>query len=87
VVVLASVADSELSALRSTRGRHGSLTVVQFDRSSWEDGWTSPASAPSTGLVLVTGAMAFSDAWNRSMHPRARSLSGTPAGRATGSPS
>jgi uncharacterized protein (DUF58 family) len=74
VVVVATIAESELVALRSARGRHGSLTVVQFDRSCWEDGRSSPPSNPTTGLVLATGAVAFPDAWNRAMHPRARSI-------------
>jgi uncharacterized protein (DUF58 family) len=72
VVVVATIADSELTALRSARGRHGSLSVVQFDRSCWEPGRGSAPSTPSPGLVVVTGDRPFPDAWNRAMHPRAR---------------
>jgi uncharacterized protein (DUF58 family) len=72
VVVVASIAESELTALRSARGRHGSLTVVQFDRSCWEPTHTVAAGAASPGLVRATRELSFADAWNRAMHPRAR---------------
>ncbi|MEY2455261.1 MAG: hypothetical protein QOK06_355 [Acidimicrobiaceae bacterium] len=72
VVVLASVAESELIGLRSARGRHGSLTVVQFDRSCWDPTHPAPAGAVSSALVIATRELPFVDAWNRAMHPRAR---------------
>jgi uncharacterized protein (DUF58 family) len=72
VVVLASVAESELVGLRSARGRHGSLTVVQFDRSCWDPTHPAPAGAVSSALVIATRELPFVDAWNRAMHPRAR---------------
>jgi uncharacterized protein (DUF58 family) len=72
VVVLASVAESELIGLRSARGRHGSLTVVQFDRSCWDPTHPAPTGAVSSALVIATRELPFVDAWNRAMHPRAR---------------
>jgi uncharacterized protein (DUF58 family) len=72
VVVLASVAESELIGLRSARGRHGSLTVVQFDRSCWDPTHPVPTGAVSSALVIATRELPFVDAWNRAMHPRAR---------------
>ncbi|MGH9184682.1 MAG: DUF58 domain-containing protein [Acidimicrobiales bacterium] len=73
VAVVADVTEPELTALARLRASFGSVTIVQFDRSSWDRAAPAPAVAPSLpGLVKVTGQVAFADAWNRAMQGRGR---------------
>lgn len=63
VVIVAEVPSEDLRAAASLRGRYGSLTIVQIDRSAWDP--TAPAARASDGAVLrVTRDNAFAPAWN-----------------------
>lgn len=72
VVVVASVAAPELAMLAGLRGRFGSVTVVQVDRSAWDASAALPAAAPPRGVVRVERHRPFATAWNEAMHPAAR---------------
>jgi uncharacterized protein (DUF58 family) len=79
VAVVALTAGSDLEQILRLRGRVGSLSVVQFDPSSW--GSTGPLPRPAHEHVIrVTGEARFPETWNRAVRPRsprARSLSPT----------
>jgi len=68
MVALASAAD--IDRLARMRRRFGSLTIVQFDPSSWD-----PAAPAATGgrqgdsVLRITGAASFADTWNQVAGP------------------
>ncbi|HVN50223.1 MAG TPA: DUF58 domain-containing protein [Acidimicrobiales bacterium] len=72
VVVVARVGQAELERLARLRPRFGSLTIVQFDRSSWDPS-APPAGGPDrAGVLRITGAATFAATWNRSVRPTRR---------------
>ncbi|CAN5244002.1 hypothetical protein BH18ACT4_BH18ACT4_07350 [soil metagenome] len=72
VVIVASIAESELVALSSLRQKFGSLTIVQFDRSSWDPASPAAPAASTPGMVMVSRELAFPAAWNRAVQSRSR---------------
>lgn len=75
VVVVALATPAELEQLSRLRPRFGALTIVAFDRSSW-DRSASVGTAPVRGVIPVTRAASFADTWNRSVRPTRRGQSG-----------
>jgi len=74
VVVVAMMPQPEIEQVTRLRNRFGSLRIVQFDPSSW--GSTGPVAtgAPSReGVIHVTAASPFAEAWNRVVRPHRRS--------------
>lgn len=80
VVVVASAPPEDLDRLARLRNRFGSLTIVKFEPSSWgapDARSADPAAAASRaetastgGLIRVTAATPFPEAWNRAIRPR-----------------
>jgi uncharacterized protein (DUF58 family) len=70
VVVVAETPAQDLELLSRLRRRFGSLTIVQFDRSSWDG---TPAGetidAPRAGVLRVTAAVPFVAAWTQRSGP------------------
>lgn len=63
VVIVAEVPSDDLRAAASLRGRYGSLTVVQIDRSAWDP--AAPSAKGADGAVLrVTRDAPFAPTWN-----------------------
>ncbi len=71
VVVVALAGQAELERLARLRPRFGSLTIVAFDRSSWDRTAPTPT-APARGVMTITGDAGFADTWNRMVHPSRR---------------
>jgi uncharacterized protein (DUF58 family) len=73
VVVVALVSPGDLDRMARLRRRFGSLTIVQFDRSSWD-----PTAVPAEGglggpaMMRITSAASFADTWNQAGRPRQR---------------
>jgi uncharacterized protein (DUF58 family) len=76
VVVVADARQSELERLARLRPRFGSLTIVQFDRSSWDPGAEVSAAPARTNVMRVTGDAPFAATWNGSVRPRRAASSG-----------
>jgi uncharacterized protein (DUF58 family) len=83
VVVLAEVPDDDLRAVAALRGRYGSVTIVQIDRSSADasapEGTPSPL-AIGLGGVRVTRTAPFAASWDEHVlrrSVRAAATSGT----------
>lgn len=75
VVIVAEPSDEDLRAAATLRGRYGSLTIVQVDRSAWDT--SAPVGAPPTTPVLrVTRDAPFADAWNAHVAAGRRGASG-----------
>lgn len=72
VVIVGGVAEGELAMLTQLRGRFGSVTVVQIDRSAWDPAAPVPRPSASSRLVRVDRDQPFATAWNHAMHPRVR---------------
>lgn len=63
VVILAEVPAEDIRAAASLRGRYGSLTIVQVDRSAWD--CDAPiAAAPGGAVLRVTRDAPFASTWN-----------------------
>lgn len=63
VAVVAELTEADVRAVAALRGRYGSITVVQVDRSAWHP--TAPTGAPMiAGGVHVTRDAPFAVAWN-----------------------
>jgi len=73
VAVVGNVAEAELTALARLRGQVGSVTIVQFDRSSWDPlaPWER-GGLVGAGLIRVTGERRFADTWNAAFQRGAR---------------
>jgi uncharacterized protein (DUF58 family) len=69
VVVVALVSQPELERLARLRPRFGALTIVQFDRSSWDPSAPPPVTHPGSGVLTISGAAPFANVWNRSIRP------------------
>jgi uncharacterized protein (DUF58 family) len=70
VPIVAGVADAELAALGRLRGRFASVTIVHFQRSSYDSslGGSENGGVAPAGLIRVTGERPFPDAWNSALH-------------------
>lgn len=67
VAILAEVTDEDVRAIAALRGRFGSVTIVQVDRSAWHP--TAPVGTPSTPrAVHITRDTPFATAWNTYVH-------------------
>jgi uncharacterized protein (DUF58 family) len=75
VVVTALAGQAEVERLARLRPRFGALTIVCFDRSSW-DRSAVPTPVLGRGVVTVTGDAPFAETWNRTVHPSRRARSG-----------
>lgn len=63
VVILAEVPTDDLRAAATLRGRYGSLTVVQIDRSAWDPG-APVGRSPEAAVLRVTRDTPFAPTWN-----------------------
>jgi uncharacterized protein (DUF58 family) len=63
VVILAEVPTDDLRAAATLRGRYGSLTVVQIDRSAWDPG-APVGPSPEAAVLRVTRDTPFAPTWN-----------------------
>jgi uncharacterized protein (DUF58 family) len=77
VPIVAGVADAELASLGRLRARFASVTIVHFERSSYDASFTATNGAPAvpvsgTGVIRVTGERPFIDAWNSAFYRGAR---------------
>jgi hypothetical protein len=77
VPIVAGVGDAELASLARLRGRFAAVTIVHFERSSY-DGSAGPASGATalatggTNVIRVTGDRPFDEAWNSAFYRGAR---------------
>lgn len=77
VVLLADVPSEDVRAAATLRGRYGSVTIVQVDRSAWDP--AAPVGPPADAAVLrVTRDTPFATAWNAHVQ-RTRRHRSTPA--------
>lgn len=79
VPIVAGIADAELASLARLRGRFASVTIVHFDRSSYDpsarsttDGSAVPIGG--TGVIRVTGERPFVEAWNGAFYRGAKAV-------------
>ena len=72
VVVVGTVSDAELAMLRSQRGRFGSVTIVQIDRSAWDRSAPAPQTITARQMIRVDRDHPFAAAWNQAMHTRSK---------------
>lgn len=80
VVVVALVPPGELEQIARLRNRFGSLRIVQFDPSAWgATGPVAPATPAREGVIHVTAATPFVEAWNGAVRRRRRAEHRRPA--------
>lgn len=73
IVVVANLPVAELDSLLRLRKRFGSVTIVQFDPSSWTRGTVIPAkTVTNDGVLRVTAEVPFPEVWNQAMRPAGR---------------
>ncbi len=72
IAVVATMPQAEIDNLIRLRKRFGSVTIVQFDPSSWEPGAASRPTTIHEGVLRITDEHRFADAWNAAMRPRGR---------------
>lgn len=73
IVVCAEASREEIERFSRLRNRFGSVTIVQFERSSWDPRAASPApAAHRDGVLRVTRERGFVDVWSRSMRRSSR---------------
>jgi uncharacterized protein (DUF58 family) len=81
VPIVAGIADAELASLARLRNRFAAVTIVHFERSSYDDSAArSPdegSGVPSSGLIRVTRDRPFAEAWNGTLHRGVRTLAPT----------
>jgi uncharacterized protein (DUF58 family) len=79
VPIIAGIAGAELASLARLRTRFAAVTIVHFERSSYDE--SAPehggdtAAVGSTGLIRVTRDRPFADAWNGALHRGVKALS------------
>jgi len=73
VIVVSLVSPADLDRMARLRRRFGSLTIVQFDRSSWDTS-AVPAAGSLSGAAMmrITSAASFADTWNQAGRPGRR---------------
>ena len=76
VVVVALVSQAELERLARLRPRFGSLSIVQFDRSSWDPSAAPPGGPARAGILPITSTAPFAATWNRAARPTRQASSG-----------
>ncbi len=67
VVLLAEVPTEDLRAAAMLRGRYGSLTIVQIDRSAW-DPHAPVGPDPGAAVLRITRHAPFARTWNAHVH-------------------
>jgi uncharacterized protein (DUF58 family) len=73
VVVVALMPPAELEQVVRLRNRFGSLRIVQFDPSSWGSTGPVASTAPAReGIIHVSAARPFAEAWNAAVSTRRR---------------
>jgi uncharacterized protein (DUF58 family) len=66
IAVVSAMSTRELDILARLRNRFGSVTIVKFERSSWdEQAPDEQAERPTPGLIRVTRSTPFAPAWDR----------------------
>jgi uncharacterized protein (DUF58 family) len=71
IAVVSEMSSTEIEVLAGLRTRFGSLTIVKFERSSWDPDAPDEAAAPYTpGMIRVTRSQPFAKAWERAVQPR-----------------
>lgn len=75
VVIVAEPSDEDLRAAATLRGRYGSLTIVQVDRSAWDPG-APVGPAPATPVLRITRDAPFADVWNAHIAAGRRTVTG-----------
>ncbi|MET0728519.1 MAG: DUF58 domain-containing protein [Acidimicrobiales bacterium] len=84
IIVSSEASDEDLRAAATLRGRYGSLTIVQIDRSAWDP--NAPEGRPPAGAVLrITRSAPFLTTWNAHAAGARRGSAAHSAMRATGS--
>jgi uncharacterized protein (DUF58 family) len=63
VAIVAGVPVEDIRAIAALRARYGSVTIVQFDRSSWEPG-APVARALDPHVLRITSEAPFATTWN-----------------------
>lgn len=77
VPIVAGVADAELASLARLRGRFAAVTIVHFERSSYDASAAALVGANvlparGTNVIRVTGERPFDEAWNSAFYRGAR---------------
>jgi uncharacterized protein (DUF58 family) len=70
VVIVANLAQAELDTVAQMSPSFGALTVIQFDRSSWDPAAPVPTPVPGPNVLRVTRDRPFVVAWNQAMSRR-----------------
>ncbi len=79
VVIVANLAPAELDSVAQLSPSFGALTVLQFERSSWDPSAPAPTSRLGPSVLRVTRERPFVDAWNQAMARRGRGAGRPPA--------
>ncbi len=73
IAIVASAPPAEIERLARFRNRFGSVTVVQFDPSSWSAGGAATPRPPSPdGALHISAPGSFADVWNVTMRTAGR---------------
>ncbi|MEY2453890.1 MAG: hypothetical protein QOD92_3464 [Acidimicrobiaceae bacterium] len=77
VPIVAGVADAELASIARLRGRFASVTIVHFDRSSYDTAVRSTNGGGAvpiggSGVIRVTSEVPFINAWNSAFYRGAK---------------
>jgi uncharacterized protein (DUF58 family) len=73
IAIVAKMEPIEVERLARFRNRFGSVTIVQFDPSSWAPGGAALSGGrivSRDGVMHVTGASSFADSWNAAMQAK-----------------
>ncbi len=75
VPIVAGVADTELASLTRLNRRFAAVTIVHFERSSYDRAAPpNDAALAGPGLIRVTGERSFDEAWNTTFYRGARAM-------------
>jgi uncharacterized protein (DUF58 family) len=79
VPIVAGIAGAELASLARLRSRFAAVTIVHFERSSYDNSAPEQggdvATVGGTGLIRVNRDRPFADAWNSALHRGVKTLS------------
>jgi uncharacterized protein (DUF58 family) len=84
VAIVARPAESDLAALRRLEHVFGWFTLVEFDRSSWDEASIGRPPVATGRHLVVTADQPFATAWNQAMKSRRRPGAIHAAARAAG---